>query len=475
MALAVIAVCGVCVALVLAAVHGRQGIVLLLLLVLATLYLPFLAARARRLWLLSVPLLVFWLPAPLGFFAFAPLKDLSTVEALIAAALCLVAAKYLATKDAVPLSKLKSFPWLGFMLLLGGAIVTYVVVPHTGQELPYIRTILILPAALGLLTLLLVDDTKAALTLLWAVVASAGLLGIVFLLGSKGFGPFSPAEYAMGTGRASVAFNLPILGSLVIDPQSAGDKFDMGFSIAWFLLLISPGGRQRLAALVLAGIFAAVVVSAQGRAGLAACVLAIAVFGIWALGEVPSTRRIAVPATLTGLASTVGIALYIALSSKSDSYAARILVLFSSPSSDGNFISRTESWGLGSSIAASHPLGIGLFGPPYGVGTSTWATHNLWLFVALSFGWVGVSGLVLVFLKFGRVFVTALRSGGADSSKFAILGLVLLMNVLLTGFFAPLVWSPFSAVLIWVPLWIAFAGVLRSSGLRASPGGSGRL
>jgi dipeptide/tripeptide permease len=96
--------------------------------------------------------------------------------------------------------------------------------------------------------LVVVEDAKDALKLLWVLVASAAVLGIVFVLGSRGVGPFTSSAYAIGMGRASLSFSLPYLGTLVINPASAGDKFAMAFSVAWFLLLTSTTRPRRLAA-----------------------------------------------------------------------------------------------------------------------------------------------------------------------------------------------------------------------------------
>jgi O-antigen ligase len=308
--------------------------------------------------------------------------------------------------------------------------------------------------------LVVVEDAKDALKLLWILVISAAVLGIVFLLGSRGVGPFASSEYAAGTGRASLSFSLPYLGSLVINPASAGDKFAMAFSVAWFLLLTSATGPRRLAAGAAACVFAAVVVTAQGRTGLIACVLSVAMLGVWAMRRGSGERLVALSATAAGLALTIGLSFYLIFQSQNASYAARILLLFSAPQNDASLVWRVQKWITAFGIAESHPLGLGLFSPPYGA-DSTWLTHNLWLFLALSFGWLGLAGVVLILVRFGRVFIAGFRSADADGARLSVLGLVLLGDVLVTGMMSPLVWEPYSAVLVWVPLWIAFAGVVR--------------
>jgi hypothetical protein len=448
------------VALVLAAATGRQKTVMVLLVILAASYAPVLAAHANRLWLAALPLLVFWMPAPFVLFSSDALKDLSLVEALVALALFLFAIKVAAERaDHLPAVS-KAFPWAGFMLLFAGTALAYLVAFRTGQELGYMRVIVVFPFALGLLVFVVVEEAKDAYRLLWVLILSAALLGVVFLLGSRGVGPFGSSAYAVGTGRASLSFSLPYLGSLAINPQSAGDKFAMAFAVAWFLLLSSATVPKRLAAGATALVFTAVVVTAQGRAGIAACLLSVLLLGAWAMRPGASERVIAIFATAAGLAATVGFSIYLALESDNARFAARVLTLFTAPQSDENLIKRTQVWRPGLDLALSHPLGLGMFSPPYG-SSSTWAVHNLWLFFAVSFGWLGLVGLVMILVRFGRVFIKGFRSahGDGDGARLSVLGLVLLGSVLVTGMSAPLVWEPYSAVLVWTPLWIALAGV----------------
>ncbi len=458
--LAVLGVSGICVVLVVAAGTGREKTAIVLLLLLVALYIPLLTAHTSRLWIVGLPLLVFWIPAPLAFFSYAPLRGLSLVEALVALALFLSVIRVVAARDDLQPLRLKSFPWLGFALFFAGAAVAYLFAFRTGEELPLMRVIVFFPFALGLLILLVVDDAKGALKLLWALVIAAAVLGVVFLLGSRGVGPFGTSAYATGTGRASLSFNLPFLGSLVINPANAGDKFAMAFSVAWFLLLTSATGPRRLAAGAAVFICAAVVVSAQSRSGLIACVLSLVLFAAWAMRPGSRERLVALPATAVGLALMIGGTLYLALSSQNAAYASRVLFVFSAVRSDANLELRFRYWRQGLGFAVSHPLAIGLFSPPYGAG-STWLTHNLWLFIALSFGWVGLAGLIWILIRFGREFIAGSRSAEADGARLSMLGLVLLGNLLVVGMGGPLVWEPYSAVLVWVPLWVAFAGVVR--------------
>jgi len=458
--LAVLAVCAICIALVLEVSAGRQKTVMVLLLLLVALYIPLLAAHANRLWLVALPLLVFWMPAPFVLFSYAPLSGLSLVEVLVGLALFMQAIRVVTSRDDVQPLRVKSFPWPGFLLLFVGAATTYLFAYHGGGELPVLRVVVLLPFAMGLLVFVAVEDARDALRLLWLLVVSATVLGIVFLLGSRGVGPLGSSDYAAGTGRASLSLSLPYLGYLVINPASASEKFAMAFSAAWFLLLTSASVSRLLAAGAAACVFVAVVVSAQGRAGLIACVLSVVLFGLWAMRRGSPRRIFALSATLAGLAATLGFALYLASRSESAAYAARLLDLLAAPRSDANLSYRIQFWRQAFGIAVSHPLGVGLFSPPYG-SASTWLAHNLWLFAALSFGWLGLAGLVLILVAFGRTFIGGLRSADPDGVGLSVLGLVLLLNVLLTSITSPLVWEPYSAGLIWIPLWIAFAGVVR--------------
>jgi O-antigen ligase len=215
-----------------------------------------------------------------------------------------------------------------------------------------------------------------------------------------------------------------------------------------------------LAAGAAAALFTAVIVSAQGRGAIIACSLSVTVFGIWALVRGSTDRMVALVATGAGLGGVLGMTVYLALHSRNARYAARVLVLTSAPTSDPHYVGRLQGWRVGLAQALSHPGGLGIYGAPYRE-TSTWQVHNLWLFCALSIGWLGLAGLVLVLVRFGRVFIAGSRSVDRDGASLALLGLVLLGNVVIMGMVEPLVWEPYTAVMVWMPLWIAFAGVVR--------------
>ena len=458
--IAVLAVCSTCVLFLWMAAAGRQRPATLLLMLLVALYIPFLVNRGKRLWLAALPLLVFWIPGPLVGFPLGPLRGLTLVEALVLLALAAAAAKALSAREDLQPLGLRSFPWAGFLAFFAGAALAYLYAFRTGEELPVLRTIVFFPFALGLLVMVVVRDVKDALKLLWVLVAAATVIGIVFVLGSRGIGPFSPSSYALGSGRASMSMNLPYLGTLALNPAGTADTFAFAFSVAWFLLLTSAAGPKRLAAGAAAAVFATVAVSAQGRTAITACALSVTVFGIWAVLRGSAERRVALVATGAGLGGVVGVTVYLALHTRNAAYAARVLVLTSAPGSDANLAGRFLGWRQGLIHAMSHPEGLGLFSPPYG-GGSTWAVHNLWLFCALSIGWLGLAGLVLILVRFGRVFIAGTRSGNADGARLAALGLVLLGNIVVIGMADPLLWGSYDAVMVWAPLWIAFAGVVR--------------
>lgn len=467
--IAVLAACSICVVFLWMAGSGRQKSATLLFMLLVALYIPFLVNRGKRLWLAALPLLVFWIPGPLRVLSFAPLRALSLVEALVLLALFAAAVRALSARENLQPLGLRSFPWAGFLAFFAGAALTYLYAFHTGDELPVLRVFVFFPFTLGLLVMLVVQDAKDALKLLWVLVAATTVLGIVFLLGSRGVGPFSPDSYASGTGRASLSVSLPYLGTFALDPQGAADKFAFAFSVAWFLLLTSATGPKRLAAGAAAVVFATVVVSAQGRTGILACALSVTVFGIWAVRRGSAERVVAWWATGAGLGGVVGATVYLALHSANAAYAARVLTLSSAPMSNPSLVARVGYFREGLVDAMSHPEGLGLFAPPYGEG-STWLVHNLWLFAALSIGWLGLAGLVLILVRVGRVFIAGTRSVDDSGVRLAALGLVLLGNIVLISMTEPLVWEPYSAVLVWTPLWIAFAGVVRCNALRSTVG-----
>jgi O-antigen ligase len=141
------------------------------------------------------------------------------------------------------------------------------------------------------------------------------------------------------------------------------------------------------------------------------------------------------------------------------SYAERIIFLTSNPLSDASFTGRVDLWVSGWEAIIQNPLGIGLFG--FGsAGGESWAVHNLWLYLLLSFGVIGFAGFVWIIATFLRAFWKGIKSANPGVRRLCLMGIGLIINLAVAGQFSPIVWEPYTVGIVWIPLATIYAAAV---------------
>lgn len=439
---------------------GKQKTAILLILLPFALAAPYFVSRIRVQTWVSALLLLFWLPTPfiLGYFS-SVFSQLFLFESVIWIFLLFMFSSYSMSKDARFLFRLKGFPLKPFLLYIAGALIAYFLSYKTGIELSYVRIICVFPMLLSLTIFLTLESLEDAERYLWAVLISASLLGVLFLFGPKTLSFVSVSEYAAGTGRASLQMAVPYLGAITINPASAGDKFSFIFTLAYAFWLFHRSSKARIAAAMICLISGAAMIYAQGRAGILAAVISSVIITLLSV-------KAKEPFLLTALLKfgiitifIVGGSWYLAVHSELLSYAERIIFLTSNPLSDPSFMGRFDLWVRGWKAIIQNPLGIGLFG--FGsAGGESWAVHNLWLYLLLSFGVIGFAGFVWIIATFLRAFWKGTKSADRGVRRLCLMGIGLIINLAVAGQFSPIVWEPYTVGIVWIPLATIYAAAV---------------
>lgn len=455
------------------AASGREKTVVLLCLLPLVYFVPTLVERSTASTVIALPLLLIAVPAPFILAAFPGFYGLSLLEVSWGAAALILLLKAGASGHGVALARLRRVPWAFLALYFLGACVSFVIGTHAIEDLGGLRTLTVFPLVILVVLALAInkpDDAYRALTLL---AAGAGVLALVFVLRNN-LGPWvQSGTYGAFQGRASLVISVPYLGSLTINPASAGDKFAFLALVGWFLQFFGLTRVQRVLGWIAWGLGVAVVITAEGRGGLATIVVGMAVLSLWGLKS-SSVRSLRLVVTAVGGAALLAGAMWWALISNwSPLFRERILGALSDPSSDANLVGRFPIWRVGIQELVSHPAGIGFSGFVWPQ-APTWGVHNFWLFVGLSFGWLGLMGLLLTGVWLFRKFLFSARSEEMPVQNLGILGICALVCVAVAGQFSALLWEPYSVAIVWALLGICLAGGGSADDTRTRASGSFR-
>ena len=440
---------------ILGAAGHEKTVVLLCLLPLAY-FVPTLVERKSALAVIALPLLMIAVPALFALAAYPGFHDLSLLEVSWWAAALILLLKARTPGHGVVLAGLRRVPWAFMALYFLGASVALVVGNHAIEDLGGLRTLTVFPLVILVVLALAINKVDDAYRALALLAAGSAVLALVFLLRNDLGSWAQSGTYGAYQGRASMVMSVPYLGSLQIDPGTAGDMFAFVAIVSWFLQLFGLTRVQRVLGWIVWGLGGAVAISAQGRAGLIAIVVGMALLSVWGLRP-SSVQRLRIAVTALMGAALLGGAMWWALTANwSPLFRDRVIGALSSPSSDANLVGRFTLWRVGIRQLVAHPAGIGFSG--VGTAQTPWTVHNLWLFVGVGFGWLGLAGLVLTLAWLLGKFLSSARDRQVPVQNLGFLGITALVCVAITGQFSPLLWWPYSVVIVWGLLGICLAG-----------------
>jgi O-antigen ligase len=405
---------------------------------------------------------LFWLPVPIVLSRYAPFRGLYIFEFGVWALLGFIFINAAISNDPRLQRTIKRFPFLPFLIYIGGALTTYLLTNSSLYDFAYIRLVCILPLLICFLACYMIKTLEEAEKFLWIMLTSAGILGIMMLLGEKAFGFVQGTEYAMGSGRLSAYIAIPFFGVLRINPEIGAELFSFVGVISFCFWLNRYSFYARVYALIILIVSVAVIVKCQGRGAMIGFACSIGAMTILSLLVAKRRKMLLIILKMgTVVASTVSAYWLLAFHSSIGRFYKHGTILFTDPMNAPNLLRRMAIWQEAIEVITQHPFGVGLHGfdlePLSG---STWLAHNLYLWLILSFGIIGFTGFTWIIYVAFKTFWYGLHSGETNLKILCVGGIGLLIALLLIGIISPLFDSPHAVAMIWSPIAVIMAAVM---------------
>lgn len=405
--------------------------------------------RIRLVTLIGFLLMIFWIPA--GFDNW----NLYVFEILLYVVTAFVILTWTQSNTTYIKQALTNIPWFGFLLLLLGACVTWLLSSRKGGELNEIRVTILIPLALLLIFLLTIRSSKDAEKFLIVTLTSAGVLGFLFLVGKNFLGLITLSDYAAGSGRLSMKLVIPFVGSMVMLPQSTSNWFGYLMIFSYGIWIFHPSIKYRSYGLVLSLLYGAVIISTSGRGGLVTGILGAAIISVYAGFSKHMVNRKGVWLKLGFvMLAVLGGFWYLTTTSTNLGFYQHGISLFKDPLNDPTVLYRFRMWANGWNLYLEHPLlGIGLSGIDTPWGPDTSEILNYFFYHLLSYGLIGFTGLLFILGKLAFTFLEGIRSNDRLVQMMSIASISGML-----GFFLGLQpEEPYSITLVFAPLLIAYA------------------
>lgn len=419
------------------------------ILILLPVIILFIAMFLRwRIKTIGILIIMFWLP--LGFDNWV----LYLFEITLYVFVMLLIIELLQSKISLDFLLLKNIPWLPFLLLIFGALLSWTFSNQIGGEVNEIRAMCFVPLALFIVFSFSIRSTDDAEYLLWMLLVSTAILGLVFLIGKDIFNLITLSSYGMGSDRLSMVLEIPYMGKLEMLPQSTANWFGYIFVFAYSIWIFHPSSVKRSFALALCLLYGYIIIATQGRGGALQAAIGAAIVTIYSLffQKIIKVTGSGFKFLIVCLV-VIGGFWYMATQSTNPYFYQHGVSLFVDPLSDTNLIYRVKGWLNGINLFLENPIiGIGLSGIQTPWGPDTSEILNYFLLNLLAYGSIGFIGLMLILLKLIKSYIKGLNQ---------INRTVMMMNIAclggLLGFFLGLQpEEPYSNVIVWAPLIIAY-------------------
>jgi O-antigen ligase len=404
---------------------------------------------------------LFWLPVPIVLSRYAPFSDLYIYEFGVWALLGFIFINAAISNDPRLQKTIKRFPFLPFLICIGGALTTYLLTNSSLYDFACIRFTCILPLLICFLACYTITTVEDAEKLLWIILTSAGILGIMMLLGEKIFGFVQRTEYAMDSGRLSAYIAIPFFGALKINPEIGAELFSFVGVISFCFWLNRYSFYARAHALIILIVSIAVIVWCQGRGAMISFACSIGAMTILSLLVAKRKKLLIILKMGTVVASTVSAYWLLAVHSLIDSFYKHGTILFTDPMNAPNLLGRIAIWQEAIEVIIQHPFGVGLHGfdlEP--LSSSTWLAHNLYLWLILSFGIIGFIGFMWIIFTLFKIFWGGLKSDRSNLQMLSIGGIGALTIIVVNGMVSPLFDSPHAVAIIWSPIAVIMAAMM---------------
>ncbi len=437
--------------------------------------LPFVIRKIGVLPLFSLVFLGFWVPYNLPLQYIGSISFiLSPIEFCVFAFAMAVIISSLVSPDEHWERALNNFPVLPFSLyatggmiaLASGHIFLHVLTPYA---IAMARLQYVYPLALLFVCLYLIDSPKKAELPIWGLLGSMTVLGLLFLFGRLTISAVRLSDYALGSGRLSMYLEIPLLGSVEMDPAGAASLFSMAFVVGFGFWLHQCSRIKKYAAIGVVILSGAVMLKAMGRSAIIASTFASGL--MWYLSNYESgtpKRLLTIIKVALFAGGIAGIVYFMAINSEFSGYKIHALEMLSNPLKSKNFQGRMKIWEQAVPIVLKYPVGIGGAGLlgirdvfhelANDIGSTT-AAHNLLLYLLLSTGFLGTIGFTLIILYILKKCARQLRSPDHSQRMLAITGIGLCSTLLVGGITTPYFHNYMKVTAFWLPIFCIIAAL----------------
>jgi len=402
-----------------------------------------------------------WIPIHVLLSRYAPFGGLYFYEFAVWVFLGFIFISAVISNDPRLRRTLKRFPFLPFLIYIGGALITYLLTNSSLSDLAYIRFVCILPLLMCFLACYVITTVEEAEKLIWIILTSTGIIfGLLVLLGEKSFTFVQQSTYASVSGRLSTVIGIPYFGSISILPTTISFLFASVFIYSFNFVLNHRSFYARTYASIISIIAVAGMILGQGRGAIIASLCSILVMSILCRKIAKKKFNGTILKMMVVLFIIVGTFWYVSSQSKYEGFYKHGMIMFNDPLSDKNLLGRIAVWQDSLEVIFRNPFGVGLHGFEYSLDGSSWASHNIYLWMILSFGIFGIIGFAWILYILFRMFRDGLNSGRHNLQMLCIGGIGALVLLLVAGTVDPIFDSSTTVTIIWSPLAVIMAAVM---------------
>lgn len=364
-------------------------------------------------------------------------------------------------------SAIKRLPFLPFSLFIGGSLITFLISEsHLGAlyELAQIRISVLLPACICFLCIYLIKNVKQASQLLWAFLISSGLLGFAYIYGPKGvtIDPSILDIPSIEEGRILRIIKLPLMDYFGMNPEVTAVLYAFIVALSFNLLLNHPTFKGRLLAVAILVISGLVIITAQGRMGLMAAGTSVIIITALTLKfrayPVSLFWKSLLKAGVT-ISLVLGGAWYYAVISPYEHIQLRGITFFTNPLHAEGLDLRLWRWKESFLVFLKNPFGVGFGGFPthLEISGNSWFAHNLYLYLLLSIGIIGLIGFFWLLVRIAKAYWFGVPSNSIHRRTLCIGGIGCITVLLIGGIASCIYWNSWEVLMAWIPIGITLA------------------
>jgi O-antigen ligase len=447
-------------------VDGKLKTIYIMTTLSALLMLPYVVGKIGTFPFFCALVFIYWIPFKTNFQYWLPSLGEICAPEFGMWMLCLgIVIHGSVSKSAQFNSAVGRFPFLPFALLIAGSLTANIISGNlfARDEFERIRILCLLPAVTCFVCLYFIKTVKQAECLLWIFLISAGLLGLVYLYAPQIAEPGILSSYGSlveESGRIRRIIKLPLFGILYMSGETAPVCFAFLIALSFNLWLNHPSASGRLIAAVILAISALVIIRGQGRTALIAATCSVIAIQVLSLrfksySPMPFLRNPLKPAIL--IFTLLFSVWYFASVSEISGFRQHGLSLYANPLDAVVSSGRFDLWKTAFAVVLDNPLGVGIYGFPYGVYRASWAAHNLYLFLLLSFGIIGFIGYFWIFLRYTKACWSGLHSNSPNRRLLCIAGMGCVTTLFVAGFGSCIFGSFWAILMFWIPIGITMA------------------